>query len=107
LKEDLLSLLLQTEDEYHSVIKDAIREAEEYVYDRRKEQAAFIEELKQDLHYFEIAGNEQLERALAGESEKLEKEAARLKKSMKTRQEEKAEWISELLKEEVLSLLWR
>ena len=107
LKEDVLSLLLQTENEYHNTVKNAVKEAEKYVDARRKGQAAFVERLKQDLHLYEKTEAEKLEQALTAENEKMEREAERLKKRMKARQEKKADRISELLKEEVLSLLWR
>ena len=107
LKEEVLSLLLQTESEYHNAIKKAVKSAEKYVDDSRKEQAAYIEGLKQDLYFFEKTGSEELELMLSAESEKMETEAVRLKEKMKLRQEEKADRISDSLKKEVLSLLWQ
>ena len=107
MKEDILSLLLQTEIEYQSTVKNAVKDAEKYVDDRRDEQTAYIEELKRSLHDFEKTEGVKFEKMLAAESAKMENEAARMKKHMKLRQEEKADRISELLKEEVLSLLWR
>ena len=107
MKEDILSLLLQTEEEYDSAVKDAVAEAEKYVDSRRKEQAEYTEEMRQELSAYERAESEKLELALAAESAKMESKAVILKQHMKARQMEKADWISELLKEEVLSLLWR
>ena len=107
MKEDVLSLLLESEEEYFRAVKDAESDAGEYVNGRRKEQSVFIGELKQETYLYEKSESEKLERALSEEYERMEKEADRLKKRMKTRQREKADWISELLKEEVLSLLWR
>ena len=107
MKEDILSLLLQAESEYQGAVKKAVKEAESYVDDRRKEQAAYIEKLKQDLHMFEKTDSEMLEQMLIAESESMEEEMIKLKEQMKIRQEEKADRISGFLKEEVLSLLWQ
>jgi len=107
LKEDILPLLLQTEEDYRAAVKDAVREAEEYVENRRKKQAVYIEELKHDFEHFKANEAEKLERDLSAESEKMEIQADGLKQRMKVRQQEKADRMSELLKEEVLSLLWR
>ena len=107
MKEDILAILLQAEEEYGGTVKNAVDEAEDYVEGRRKEQAEYIEQLKQELFLFEAAENEKLELSLTSEREKMEREAARLKNHMKDRQQEKADRIGELLKEEVLSLLWR
>jgi len=107
LKENVLQILLNVESEYHSGIKRAVREAENYVENRRNEQKAYIEEQKRKLGFFEETENEKLEKTLLAESERLEEEAANLKVLMKTRQMEKAEQISMRLKEEVLSLLWQ
>ena len=107
MKEDILSLLLQAESEYHSSVKHAVKEAESYVENRRGEQAAYIERLKRNLVSFEKAEGDVLEQTLLDECKKMEGEAAKLKGQMKARQEGKADHISKLLKEEVLSLLWR
>ena len=107
MKEDVLSILIESEKEYEITVKNAVNEAEEYVDDRRREQAAHIEDMKQGFFFYEKTESDKVEKALVSESEKLETEAARLKKQMKIRRDEKADRISELLKEEVLSLLWR
>jgi hypothetical protein len=107
LKEDILSLLLQAEYEYHSTVKHAVRDAEKYVENSRKEQAKHIEELRQKQLFFEKTENEIMEQTLLTESKRIEEKAARLKEQMKARQEDKADMISKRLKEEVLSLLWR
>ena len=107
MKEDVLAMLLQSESEYYSDVESAVKDAEKYVGDRRNEQIVYIEGLKKELQFFEKSESEKLEQSLSAQSEKMEKEAERLKKRMKARQEKKADRISELLKEEVLSLLWR
>ena len=107
MKDDTLSLLLQAEKEYHSAVKEAVRDAEKYADNRRAEQVVYLEEQKQTWRLFESAEGEKLEQALLVESEKLEEEAVKLKEQMKLRQTEKADWISERLKERVMSLLWQ
>jgi len=107
MEEDVLSLLLQAENEYHITMKQAVIEAENYVENRRNERTAHIEELKQKLILFEKSESEKLEHTLLAESKKMEEEAARQKKQMKARQGEKADQISQLLKEEVLRSLWQ
>ena len=102
-----MSLLLQAEIEYHNAVKNSVKSAEKYVDDSRKEQTAYIEELKQSLLFYEKTESEMLEQTLFIESEKMEITASGLKEQMKIRKEDKADQISELLKEEVLSLLWR
>ena len=107
MQENVLSLLLQTESEYHRAIRHAVKEAENYVQERRGTQAAYVEELRRKLLSFEESEGEALELKLLYESGKMEEEAERMKERMKKRQEEKADQISGVLKEEVLSLLWR
>ena len=107
MKGEILSLLLQAESEYGSAMRSAIREAEAYAGERRREQEAYEEELKREWHRFEEEQNGALEKALALEEERMEAEAIILKERMRLRQEEKADEISERLKEEVLSQLWR
>jgi len=102
-----LAVLLQAEDEYHIAVKGAVKEAEKYSDDRKSDQAAYIEQLKRDWHAFEQAENERLERELLAQEKNMEAEAAELRARMKLRQQEKADEISERLKEEVLSLLWQ
>jgi len=107
MNEDILSLLLQTEDEYHDVMKHSLKEAENYVGDRRNEQEAYIEQLKRNLVVFEENENDRLEESLLVECGRMEDEAARLKEQLRICQQEKADRISGHIKEEVLSLLWR
>jgi len=107
MKEDILSMLLQAENDYHTAVRNAVKEAEKYVEACRKEQAAYIEGLRLDFQAYEKEESIKLEQTLSSESAAMETEAARLMKKMKDRQTEKAGRISELLKEEVLSLLWR
>jgi len=107
LKEDILALLLQTENDYRDAIKAAVEEGEQYVAGRRKEQESLINKLRADFRDYEESESEKLERTLLEECDRMENEAVRFKIEMKRRQEEKADQISQRLKEEVLSLLWR
>ena len=107
MKEDILALLLQAESEYRGAMKKAAKDAEQYADDRRSEQTAYIGEMKRHLRTFEKTESEKLEQMLAADNDRMEEEAAELKRQMKERQESLADQISERLKEEVLSLLWR
>ena len=107
MKKDILSLLLQAESEFQAALRGAVEEAEQYVDDRRSEQAAYVEELKREWHLFEQTEADELERALAAEGQRMEEEALRIKEQLRTRKEREEDRISEGLKEEVLSLLWR
>jgi len=107
MKEDMVAQLLLAESEYHDVIKAAVKEAEQYERDRKEEQLAYAEGLKNEWHEFERAENKKLELQLFIDNEKMEKEADRLKGQMRILREENAGQISTRLKEEVLSLIWQ
>lgn len=107
MKDDILSLLLQAENEYQRAMKAAVEDAEKYADDRRQEQTAYVGELKRDLSHFEKTESEKLEQELTAQSAEMEKEAVRLKEQMRTIQQEKADQISERLREEVLFLIWQ
>jgi hypothetical protein len=105
--DDVLSLLLRAEAEYHGAVKKAAQKAEAYAESQKNEQAAYLEELKREWQLFEKAENAKLDKALLDDELKMENESIKLKAQMKTRQGEKADLISERLKKEVLSLIWR
>jgi len=96
-------MLLQTENDYHNTIKNAVSEAGTYVADRRKEQAEYVDELKRSLRVFEETESKKMNQALAAESDRMEEEAVKLKEKMKDCQASMAEHIVLHLKEEVLS----
>lgn len=107
MKDDVLTLLLQTEKEYHSAMRAAVENAEKYIDESRKEQQVYIAEMKRDFDSFEKAETERLEQALALECGNMEQEAERRKARMRALKEEHTEKISQRLKEEVLALLWQ
>jgi len=104
LNEEIMALLLHAENEYHSAVMKAAREAEHYAADRKKKQHAYFEQLRREWERFEKSENEKLEKTLAEVEHKLEKDTAQMKRQLKASQEKKAGQISERLKEEVLSL---
>jgi len=99
-----MALLLHAENEYHSAVMKAVREAEHYAADRKKRQSAYFEQLRREWERFEKAENGKLEKMLSEVEQKLEKDTAQLKRQLKASQEKKAGQISERLKEEVLSI---
>jgi hypothetical protein len=107
LNEDILSLLLQAESEYHSYIKQSVKDAENYVETSRKKQTDYRGELEREFAAFEESESELLEHRLLLQCERMERQAANLKEQMKARQQEKVEQISKHLKEEVLAALWQ
>jgi len=102
-KEDTLSILLQTENDYHNAIKTAVSEAGKYVAGRRKEQAEYLDELKRSLRSYEETEGKKMSQALLAESDRMEEEAIKLKEKMKACQASMAKQIVQRLKEEVLS----
>jgi len=107
LNEDILSLILQAENEYHAAMKKTAEEAEGYADGRKKEQDAYIEGLKRDWHLFEESENKKLAEMFEENEKKLETEAAELKKRLIASQKKKADLISGRLKKEVISLIWQ
>ena len=105
--EDILSLLLRVEDEYHEAMENAVKEAENYAEGCKEEQNAYLENLKRDWHSFEKAENDKLAQMLAENEKKLEAQTAELKNRLKTSQKNKADIISGRLKDEVVSLIWQ
>jgi len=104
LNEDILALILQAEDEYHDAVENAAKKAEDYAGERKKNQNAYIEELKHNWRLFETSENEKLALRLSGDEQKLEAEMDELKKRLTVSRDKKADQISERLKKEVLSL---
>jgi len=105
LNEDILSLILQAENEYHAAMKNTFEEAEKYAGDSKKEQDDYIENLKLGWHSFETSENETLAKMLEENEKKLDAETAELKKQLSVRQKDKAGPISERLKKEVV--IWQ
>jgi len=103
LNEDILTLLLQVENEYQTAMRNAVKEMEEYADECRQKQLAYIEELKHGWNMFEKTENEKLAKMLSDDEERLETMTIELKNQLKLAQEKIAEMISERLKKEVLS----
>ena len=104
LKEDIISLILQAEKEYHNTMKKVVTEAEKYADDCKKKQSAYIDNMQEEWYSFEKAENDKFKKALYEDEQKMDIEMAKSKEQLKIRQEKKAELISDRLKEEVLSL---
>ncbi|MCL2518188.1 MAG: hypothetical protein FWF15_06450 [Oscillospiraceae bacterium] len=103
MNEDILTLLLQVENEYQTAMRNAVKEMEEYADECRQKQLAYIEELKHGWNMFEKTENEKLAKMLSDDEERLETMTIELKNQLKLAQEKIAEMISERLKKEVLS----
>jgi len=104
LREDIISLIIHAEHDYHDGVKKAIAEAEAYADERKKKQIVYVDWQKREWERFEKSENAKLEKKLAAAEQRLEKETAEMKNRLKTAQEKKVNQISERLKEEVLSL---
>jgi hypothetical protein len=104
LNEDVISLLLQVENDYHNAVKTAVDEAMNYADGCKKKQDAYIDGLNRDWHLFETSENNKLDKKLSEDEKNLEAKTAELKTRLKISRENKAELISERLKEEVLAL---
>jgi len=107
MKQDILNLILQAENEYHAKVKSYVAEAEKYVDLCKQKQSAYMENLKYEWYVFEKGEKEKFERDLADTEKRIDAETAVKKERLKTRQEENIEALSERLKEEVLSFVWR
>ena len=104
MNEEILSLLLNTENEYNDAVGKAAERAEAYAEDRRKEQRAYIADLRLEWEVFEKAENDKLKNSLVEAEHRMEQETIQIKEHLKAAQEQKAEEISERLKREVLSV---
>jgi len=104
LKEDILNLILQAENEYHITVKDAVTTAEKYADECKEEQDIYRKNIKHEWQLFKKAENDRLEKALCEDEQKKKAETAELKERLRVCQQKKADLISERLKREVLSL---
>ena len=104
MNEDILSVLLQAESEYHAAVNTAVKKGENYADNCRKKQSAYIETLKRDWDLFEKTESDKLKNTLSDDEKRMDKEKEESKEKLKISQKEKADTISERLKEEVLSL---
>lgn len=104
MNEDILSLLLQAENEYHAAMENAVKKADSYEEDSKKNQAGYIDKLRREWDLFEKSENDKLAEMIAGDEQKAEKRAEEQKRQLKESQVRKADIISERLKRGVLSL---
>ena len=98
----IISLILQAENEYRDAVLRVGERAEVYADNCMKKQAADFREQKQALTLFEETENESLDRMIADDEQRMEKETAQIKKRLRACMEEKADAISDRLKKEVL-----
>ena len=106
-KMDILTLVLQAEREYQSSMKSAVKDTEHYVDEGKMKQDAYFEELKRDWYLFAKGESQKYVEMLAEDEKRMEAEIAKSKEWYRKCQKEKADAISERLKEEVLSLIWQ
>jgi len=104
LNEDILSALLQAEGDYYAALKNAAQKSGEYAAKCKREQSDFIDSLARGWDAFEKAENDKLKDTLAADERRMEEETKNLKERLRDRQRERADTISERLKEEVLAL---
>ena len=101
---EVLNLILNAEQEYHSAIKKAIGEAKRYVDVNKDKQKSFVEHLNYEWYLFEKSENESFEKKLLETEKEMIEEIAKRKEPLKASQQKKADLISERLKREVLSI---
>ena len=104
MKTNALELIIKAESDYQDTVDNAVREAEKYVDDLRRKQAAYAQHLELEWDLFEKAENRKLERTLRQDKQQLEEETERAMGRLKELQSRKLDLISDRLKEEVLSL---
>ena len=104
LNEDIVSLLLRVEHDYHVSMENALVKSQSYTDERKKEQSGYIENLKHDWQLFEKSENDKLEKTLAENERILEAKMTEFIEQLKTKQKNKADMISERLKKEVILL---
>ena len=104
MKENIINLILQAENEYNNTVKIAVAQAEKYVDKCREEQDLYIDKLKNEWQLFEQRENEKLDKAFYAEEQQKKEETVRAKEQLKVCREKKADLISERLMKEVLSL---
>jgi len=100
--EDVISVVLRAENDYHFAINNAVEEAEKYAGDSRKLQSAYLDGLRRGFHEFEKAQQEEFEMTLYESMRKMDEENAASKETLKNCQHLKSRQISKRLKKEVL-----
>jgi len=100
--EDVISIVLRAENDYHFAMNNAVEEAEKYAEDSKQKQGAYLDELRRDFHQFERAQRDRFEKTLFESMLNMDEENAAVKAQLKNCQVEKAKLISKRLKKEVL-----
>ena len=104
MNEDIISIILRAENDYHSELEKTTLQAEEYEQDSRTKQRAYQEKLRGDFQTFEKEQRDEFDKTLYESMQKMDSENNTIKEQMKACQKNMAEIISERLKKEVLSL---
>jgi len=102
--DNIINIILRTENDYRETIEKAVTAAGSYTEDCRNGQNDFFNELRDEYHIFEKTEREQFEEALRLGMSEMDEEHAMMKKRLKACQEQKAGLISERLKKEVLAI---
>ena len=103
MKNDVLKLIIQAEEDYQQMVKEAVHAAERYVDEQRDVQSVYVKSLDDEWALFEEETNRSLEEKLAISEQQQEAALEKRKEDLQLRQQAKAENISERLKEEVLT----
>ena len=104
MKEDVISIILHAENDYHHAMEKAVTAAEKYTQDKRNGQNAYLEDLHAGFHLFEKEERAIFEEALNKGMREMDEENAAMKDRLKACQISKAGQISERLKREVLAI---
>ena len=100
--EDVISVVLRAENDYHFAMSKAVEEAEKYADDSKEKQGAYFEGLRRGFHDFEEAQQEEFEKTLYDSMRKMDEENAISRDQLKNCQHTKSEQISKRLMKEVL-----
>jgi hypothetical protein len=103
-KEDILTLIMKAEKDYNKSVDKAMADAKLYVDGKRKIQNDHVEELKREWYLYAKSENEKFLDMLLEKEREIDNESDTRKAELRAMQLEKAEAISERIKEEVLSL---
>ena len=104
MKDEIITLILQAEREYHDAVKNAVNEAENYANESKMRQDADLEAMESEWRRSEEAENDKFQKSLHEDERKMIAEMAQKMEQLRKSQKEKMDSISERLKEEVLSL---
>ena len=103
MKNDVLQLIIQAEEDYQKTVHEAVLEAEQYVDEQRDKQSVYIKQLEEEWTLFEGKENRVLEEKMTANQVEQEAILEQRKIELQARQQEKKADISERLKKEVLT----